>query len=113
MIKVVNGKKAGFVGKDKIYIGRSNSFYNLKASVLMNKFVIGKDGNREEVIEKYKKWLWMEFKKGGEVYEELVRIGKKVKEGESVELVCYCVPMGCHGNVVKRCIEWMIKDGLV
>lgn len=111
MLRVLNGKKVGFVGKDKIYIGRK--CYGLEGSVLRNEFVIGQDGNREEVIEKYRKWLWIEWKKKGEVYEELMRIGKLVKEGKNVELVCWCKPLGCHGDVVKKCVEWMIKEEIV
>jgi hypothetical protein len=110
MLRILNGKKDGFLGKDKIYIGRKG--YGLNGSVLANKFVIGKDGTREEVIEQYRKWLWLEFNKKGEVYEELVRIGKLVKAGNNVDLVCWCKPLACHGDVVKSCVEWMIKQGI-
>lgn len=108
MIKVLNGKKVGFIGKNKIYIGRNS--YGFKGSVLNNKFKIGKDGNRDEVVEKYRRWLWIEFKKKGKVYEELVRISKQVIEGKEVELICWCSPQRCHGDVVKSCIEWMVKS---
>lgn len=110
-LSVVNGKVVGFDGKDKIYIGRRS--YGKKGSVLENKFIIGKDGNRNEVVEKYRRWLWTEFNKEGEVYNELVRIARKVKNGKKVDLVCWCAPKGCHGDVIRNCIKWMIKDGLV
>lgn len=110
-IKVLNGKKAGFLGEDKIYIGRNS--YGLKCSVLSNKFKIGIDGNRDEVVEKYRRWLWIEFNKKGEVYEELVKISKRVIEGEEIKLVCWCSPEKCHGDVIKSCIEWMIESGIV
>jgi hypothetical protein len=113
MIKVINGKIDGFIGKDKIYIGRKNFYYGLEESVLRNIFKIGVDGNRNEVIEKYRKWLWIEFNKKGLVYNELIKIGRKVKNGEKIELVCYCKPLGCHGDIVKNCIEWMIKENLI
>lgn len=118
MIKVVNGKKVGFIGKDKIYIGRKSYRYGLKDSVLRNKFVIGKDGNREEVVQKYRKWLWENIQeklsnKYNKVWNELVRIGKKVLEGENVELVCYCKPLSCHGDVIVSCIKWMISKGYI
>lgn len=111
MFVVLNGKKDGFVGENKIYIGRKG--YGLNGSVLANKFVIGKDGNREEVVEKYRRWLWIEFNKKGKVYEELIRIANLVKKGENVELVCWCKPLSCHGDIVKKCVEWMIKEGVV
>lgn len=108
MLKVVNGKKVGFLGINKIYIGRNS--YVSKGSVLNNNFKIGQDGNRNEVVEKYRKWLWQEYKKKGEVYQELVRIKNKVIKGEEVELVCWCSPQKCHGDVVKNCVEWMIES---
>lgn len=85
----------------------------MSSSVLGNPFAINKDGDRKEVVEKYRKWLWSEFKKKSEVYQELVRIAKKVKAGDSVQLACWCKPLACHGDVVKKCIEWMIKEKLV
>lgn len=111
MLKVVNGKQVGFVGVNKIYLGRNS--YGQKGSVLQNKFKIGRDGSRSEVVEKYRKWLWVEFNKKEEVYEELVRIGNLVKEGKDVELVCWCKPLDCHGDVVKSCVEWMIRSEIV
>ncbi|MGK7898232.1 MAG: DUF4326 domain-containing protein [Xenococcus sp. (in: cyanobacteria)] len=111
MLKVVNGKKVGFVGINKIYVGRDS--YSLKGSILKNKFRIGKDGNRDEVVEKYRKWLWIEFNKKGEVYEELVRISKRVIEGENIELVCWCKDLKCHGDIIKSCVEWMIREKIV
>jgi hypothetical protein len=113
MFRVINGKVSGFRGSSKIYIGRANKSYNLPASILQNKFAIGKDSSREEVIEKYRKWLWDEVQKRAEVFEELVRIARQVKAGESVQLVCWCKPLKCHGDVVKRCVEWMIREGIV
>ncbi|MGB5769421.1 MAG: DUF4326 domain-containing protein [Crocosphaera sp.] len=112
-LQVINGKKTGFIGNNKIYVGRRNRTYNLQGSLLQNKFGIGRDGNREEVVEKYRQWLWSEVKKKGEVFNELIRIGKKVKAGEKVELVCWCKPYSCHGDIIKRCINWMIKENIV
>lgn len=111
MLKVVNGKKVGFVGGNKIYVGRSS--YGQKGSVLQNKFKVGRDGSRNDVVEKYRKWLWIEFQKKGEVYEELVRIAGLVKAGNDVKLVCWCKPLSCHGDVVKSCVEWMIQKEIV
>jgi len=113
MISVINGKVEGFLGRGKIYIGRGNISYALGGSVLQNKFTIGKDGKRADVISKYRKWLWAEFNKREDVYRELVRIAEKVKAGEKVQLACWCKPLDCHGDVIKKCIEWMIQEGLV
>lgn len=52
--KIVNikaGPKSRF-----LYIGRKNSTYGLLESVFANPFVIGKDGDREEVIKKFEEY---------------------------------------------------------
>lgn len=54
MTKIVNVKS----GKPyDVYCGRENKTYNLPQSKWANPFVIGKDGDRKEVIEKYELWL--------------------------------------------------------
>ncbi|PSB00487.1 DUF4326 domain-containing protein [Merismopedia glauca] len=117
MLKVVNGKRSGFIGKDVIYIGRANRYHCLSESVLRNQFVIGSDGNRDEVIEKYRRWLWLQVKAGlngqnHQVFQEIVIISQLVKASAEIKLACYCVPEKCHGDVIKRCIEWMIESGI-
>ena len=94
-MRVVNKKY--FVGHGE-YIGRP--------SALGNPFVIGRDGNRDEVIAKYRVWLWGEIKKRGAVYNELLRLAKLDIDGE-VTLVCYCKPVPCHGDVIIKAIEWL------
>jgi len=105
MIKVVNVK---YYQGNGVYIGRE--CYGFKESVLKNGFKISVDGNRDEVIEKYRRWLWDEFKKGGEVRDELERLCKKVKDGNDLVLMCWCFPLRCHGEIIKRCIDWMISE---
>lgn len=39
MLKIINGKKDGFIGENKIYIGRYNKSYNLKPSPLSNPYL--------------------------------------------------------------------------
>lgn len=63
-----------------------------------NPFVIGKDGNREEVIEKYRVYAyakWVEDQGYGIDWLEPLR-GK--------DLVCYCAPLACHGDVLLEMI---------
>jgi hypothetical protein len=97
MIYVVN--KRDFQG-DGVYIGRPG--------VLGNPYVIGKDGDRDEVIEKYREWLWNRYQEKRRVYEELLRLSEIAKKRDLL-LVCWCKPKACHGDVIKRCIEWMMK----
>ena len=99
-IQVVNKKQ--FKGEG-IYIGRP--------SVLGNPFAIGRDGDREEVIARYRAWLWDQVKARNEVFAELLKIKAMAERGE-VCLICWCKPLACHGDVVKACVEWMIQEGI-
>lgn len=100
MISVVN-KRDGWVGE---YIGRP--------SVLGNPFVLDKDGDRDEVVEKYRQWLWKKIRqKNRSVCQELNRL-KRLSESGSVNLVCWCSPKSCHGDVIKNCLEWMIDQNI-
>jgi Domain of unknown function (DUF4326) len=63
--------------KDAVYIGRPSKFGN--------KFEIGKDGTRKEVIEKYKEWLT----------KQPVLLAQIKKELKGKDLVCFCSPRPC------------------
>lgn len=82
MIKVVHCKKYPF----DIYIGRPSKWGN--------PFAIGKDGNREEVIEKYRAWVITQ--------QHLINALHELKRKT---LGCYCKPAACHGDVLKELAE--------
>lgn len=64
-----------------------------------NRFVIGVHGDREQVIEKYRNWLWQEIRAG--------RISKKgLADLHGKRLGCHCAPLACHGDVLVRAAAW-------
>ena len=69
---------------DGVYIGRPTKFGN--------PFVLGKDGDRDTVIEKYEQWL--------RTQPLLMEAAKRELRGKS--LVCWCAPARCHGDVLMR-----------
>ena len=71
-----------------------------RSSVLGNPYRIGKDGTREEVIEKYKKYLWNCIC----VVDELNRIGSM---DDSTKLGCWCKPKACHAEVVLKAVNYL------
>ena len=89
-VEVLN-KNRGGVG---VYIGRG--------SVFGNPFVIGKDGNRAEVIEKYRQWFLEK------ISDPSFRRAVWALEGK--KLVCFCAPLPCHGDVLKWWLE-MEEEG--
>ena len=108
MIKVDN-VKSNLSSLNVVYVGRKCRKF--EGSILGNPFKIGRDGNRDEVIEKYRQWLWTEINRKGEVWEELLELLEKYKLWGDMVLVCWCAPQACHGDVIKRCLEWLIKEG--
>jgi hypothetical protein len=81
MTKLYN-KKTDDVPINAVYIGRGSKWGN--------PFIIGKYGTRKQVIEKYKKFLYSKPK--------LLEDVKKELKGK--DLVCYCAPLSCHGDVL-------------
>lgn len=77
MTKVVHCKIEPY----DIYIGRPSKWGN--------PFTIGKDGTREEVIQKYRKWILEKQ----ELLAALPELDNKV-------LGCWCHPKPCHGDVL-------------
>jgi len=97
MITVVNKRRAPLrAGVARIYVGRP--------SPLGNPFAIGRDGTREEVIEKYRAWLGTT----DAALDELIRI--RAIPGD-IELECWCAPAACHADVIKAALEeWPVID---
>lgn len=79
--KVLN-KYKDVIPKDSIYIGRPSKWGN--------PFEIGKDGDRDEVVDKYAAYLFSN--------RELFHAAKTELKGKS--LVCFCAPKKCHGDVL-------------
>jgi hypothetical protein len=106
-IVVVNIRIKGYVdGATEIYIGRGNRHNHLPTSALANPWHIGVDGNRKEVIVKYRAWLLRQISEGREnVIDELRRLAGLASMVAEVKLACWCAPQPCHGDVIKEYIE--------
>lgn len=79
MTRVVHCKKEKF----DVYIGRPSKWGN--------PFILGKDGTREETIEKYKLW----FATQKHLVDSLWELKGKV-------LGCWCKPLACHGDFLAE-----------
>lgn len=87
--KIVNIKNEDY----DVFIGRDSKWGN--------PFQIGLQGNRKEIIEKYRKWILAN--------ESLL---KDLESLRGKRLGCYCKPKACHGDVLisllnlKRWDQW-------
>ena len=77
MTTVVDGREE----KYDVYIGRPSKWGN--------PFVIGRDGTREEVIQKHKEWIM----KQPDLLAALPELKGK-------RLGCFCKPLACHGDTL-------------
>ncbi len=82
MTKVIHCKKERY----DIYIGRGSKWGN--------PFIMGKDGDREEVIRKYEIYL-LDNK---DLMNSLHELKDKV-------LGCWCKPKACHGDILIKYIK--------
>ncbi len=84
MTKVVNLRH----DKYEIYIGRG------RGSIFGNPFVIGIDGTREEVIEKYRVYFNEKVTNDINFKKEVLKLKNKI-------LGCFCAPLKCHGSIAE------------
>jgi RNA recognition motif-containing protein len=78
--QVVHCKKSNY----DVYIGRPSDWGN--------PFVIGKDGDRADVIRKYRNWIMRQ--------PDLLSRAKKELRGQRI--ACWCKPEACHGDVLAE-----------
>lgn len=76
----------------QIYIGRA--CYGHNASPFANKFKIGWDGTRSQVLAKYRKWILGR--------PDLIALLPDLK-GKT--LGCWCKPKPCHGDILVELLE--------
>lgn len=80
--KVVNCKNERY----DVYIGRPSKWGN--------PFKIGRDGTRQQVLEKYRVWIAGQW----DLLDSLDELEGKV-------LGCHCKPQDCHGDILKELID--------
>ena len=75
-----------------VYIGRPSPFGN--------PFVIGRDGDRDEVIRKYGEYFHDRIAR-----DDMFALAVKGLKGKT--LLCHCHPRPCHGDVIAEYLNGM------
>lgn len=106
MINVVNIHKHPYDLPEDVYIGRGSALGNPYTSIQNRKtkakFVCK---SRDESVAKFKEYLLLKIQqKDKKVCDALNRIYTLAKEGD-VNLVCFCSPKKCHGDIIKEVVE--------
>lgn len=74
-----------------VYIGRAVPRRGLAGSIFGNPFRIGRDGTRQEVIERYRAHVLT-----------IIGLHAFLREIRGKRLACWCAPETCHGDVLAE-----------
>ena len=103
MINVLNKYKLNGHEDNIIYIGRpsvlGNPFSHLEGTKAQYKVQ-----SRDEAVDKYEDWLRSKLNIDKNLTKEMLNLYKIAKGGD-LNLVCWCSPKRCHGDVIKKIIE--------
>lgn len=84
--------------KEDVYIGRG--------SPLGNPYPITELDSRDRVCDLYESWLWEKARDVNSAQHKAIQeLIYKNREGQKINLVCFCAPKRCHGNTIKRIVE--------
>lgn len=75
----------------KIHGIPAGAFYGGRGSIWGNPFVLGRDGDRREVIAKHEAWLRRQH-----------HILRRLGDIRGLDGVCFCAPQACHLDLVVR-----------
>jgi len=95
---IVWNKRKGAVpaGCTGVYIGRP--------SVLGNPFRVSAALPQGKAAAEYGPYLDRQLAAGGEVEAEIEQLAERVRSGERIAVICWCTPLPCHGDHVRRAI---------
>ena len=95
---------------DGVYIGRpsvlGNPFSHLKGTLADYSV-----SSRDEAVDRYETWLRSEIKTNKVVIKEMRKLYKKFVDSGHLDLVCWCYPARCHGDVFKKLILEKYNNG--
>lgn len=105
MIKVKNKHNSKPESND-IYIGRGsilgNPFTHLNLEKTKAEFYCK---SREDAISNYEDYILNKIKNNDEIIcNEINRLTDLAKK-KDINLVCFCKPKSCHGDIIKKIIE--------
>lgn len=103
-MKVLNFYREGLkIPEGAIYIGRYSAKHGLPQSKYHNPIRLKEGEPRGSTLEAYRQYLWKEIKAGRITVEELAAL-------DGTDLVCYCKPQPCHGDILMAAIQWAKKE---
>jgi hypothetical protein len=88
----------------KTYQGEG--FYIGRPSPLGNPFKVTKYTSREEAINQYENWILRKIlQEDKEILEYLHILFANLIRHSQLNLICWCSPKPCHGDIIKKLLE--------
>lgn len=84
-------------GTKVVHIREPHDVYIGRPSIWGNPYIIGPDGTRRQVIQKYRAWVSSMLQHS--------EFQTKVETLRGRVLGCYCHPRPCHGDVIVEYLE--------
>lgn len=75
----------------------------MRGTTFGNPYVIGADGDRAEVIEQHRRWLWNKIKTDA-------AFAAQVRDLHGRDLCCCCAPKACHGDTLEKAAAWLQEN---
>jgi hypothetical protein len=88
-MKILNRRRFHVLPENAVPVSRGTPFGN--------PFEIGRDGDRREVIDKYRVYFHDRIKSNKRFKNDVLQLLGK-------DLVCWCAPLPCHAQVI---IDWL------
>lgn len=99
-------KVGNFRDKRRYDSPAQNYVYVGRPSPLGNPFYIGRDGTREEVIEKYRGWLANAIQSNEHVRRVFwTLVDHELYDENTTVLLCFCHPLPCHADVILEFVK--------
>ena len=106
MINIVNKYKHAPTPADYIISRPSvlgNPFTHITTGKTLAKYVVG---SRDQAVDSYEGWLMDKLRNDDRtIIKALNEIVALEEKHGSVNLICYCAPQRCHGEVIRKVIE--------
>lgn len=106
-IQVVNVRSMEPNAPGVVYCGREWAGWN--ESILANDNHAPGD-DRATRIKKFKADLWRDIRMNGPMRQELTKLQRRLEQGETISLGCWCAPKACHCEVIRAALLWLMDN---
>ena len=101
-VNVINMNNKAHMDHMRAGVGASDIYVRVdRKTIFGNPYMIGRNGTRDEVVEKYRRYMHSKYAEGGEYQRKMNSLAVLVAR-RTVHLACWCVPENCHGREILR-----------